>query len=342
MAQAIGLDGSQADVNYELFRGVTPVEVLAGTGSALTFTPQTLAGTYTVVATSTLGELCDTDMNGSAEVIAEECCVTIEAYVYLEGSLIVPQTGAYAIPMRTTLNDSRLLPGQFSEDFFAGNIYQPILGSSGQVYNIAPWNYAGTEGQNFNSEAMSATANAGYPASVVDWVIVSLRTDPENGGEVLCERAGLLHSDGSIEFLSDVDCCQIDKTVDYYIVIEHRNHLIVMSDEAVPVINNTVVYDFRDKQSYVNDPFGAGIFLQQKEVLPGVFAMYAGNGDHTSSTSEYTDITAADFSKWVDNGPENRVYKLVDYNMDGDISALDFFLWGLNAPGFTSVRARID
>ncbi|MBC6992584.1 hypothetical protein H9S92_00265 [Lewinella lacunae] len=342
MAQSIGLDGSQSGVNYTLFRGATSIETLPGTGAALNFTAQTTAGTYTVVATSTAGELCSSDMAGSAVIVVEDCCVTIEAFVYLEGSVIVPQTGAYALPMRTTLNLSRLLPGQYNENAFEGNIYQPILGVAGQAYNVAPWSYSGTEGIGFDSEMMSANADAGYPATVVDWVLVSLRTNPEDGDEVLCERAGLLHNDGRIEFLSDADCCQIDQSQSYYVVVEHRNHLIVMSHEAVAVVNNTITYDFRDKQSYVSDPFAAGIFLRQKEVLPGVFAMYGGNGDHVSSGSEYTDLTAADYTTWVTNGPQNRAYNLVDYNMDGDVSALDFFLWSMNAPGFTSVKARVE
>ena len=65
--------------------------------------------------------------------------------------------------------------------------------------------------------------------------------------------------------------------------------------------------------------------------------MYAGNGDQTSVVDEDTDITAADYTKWLNNGPETRTYNFVDYNMDGDVSALDFELWQSNSPRFTSV-----
>jgi len=318
--------------------------VVAGEGTwtvnpitgAITFTPE--AG-FLCDPTDVTYVVADDEGNISAPGnvnVEYDCleCVDFTLWVNLEGSLIVPQTGMYAVlPMRTTLNDSRLLPGQFSENPFSGDIYSP----PGQSYNIAPWNYAGTEGMNYDSGGMSASADAGYPSMVVDWVLVSLRTDPEDGSEALCQRAGLLHSDGHIEFLANADCCSLDPLQSYYIVIEHRNHLIIMSATAISIVNGTITYDFRDKQSYLSDPFSSGIFNAQKEVLPGVFAMYAGNGDQTSVAEEDTDITAADYTKWLNNGPENRTYNLVDYNMDGDVSALDFNLWQTNSPRFTSV-----
>ncbi|PHN02336.1 DUF7507 domain-containing protein [Flavilitoribacter nigricans] len=264
-------------------------------------------------------------------------CIEFELWVYLEGSLIVPQTAEYQVPMRTTLNDSRLLPGQYSANPFTGNIYTAPLGTSGQVFNVGPWNYDGGEGLLYDSGGSSANADAGYPSTVTDWVLVSLRTNPEDGSEAICQRAALLHNDGRIEFVGD-DCCKLDPGQSYYIVVEHRNHLIVMSHEAVPIVNGKITYDFRDKQSYVNDPFNSGSFIGQKEVLPGVFAMFAGNGDQTETINSDTDINASDFAKWLNNGPQNRTFNLVDYNMDGDVSALDFDLWQSNSPGFTSVK----
>jgi hypothetical protein len=110
-----------------------------------------------------------------------------------------------------------------------------------------------------------------------------------------------------------------------------------MSHQAVPIVDGVISYDFRNKQSYLNDPLNTGSFVAQKEVMPGVFAMYAGNSDQDSNPDEDTDITSADYTKWLNNNPEVRTFKLVDYNMDGDVSALDFELWQTNSPRFTSV-----
>jgi flavin reductase (DIM6/NTAB) family NADH-FMN oxidoreductase RutF len=64
---AVGLSNSQIGVNYQLINGTTNVgSVVAGTGAAISFGNQ-LAGSYTVVATTTKGG-CVATMAGSAEI----------------------------------------------------------------------------------------------------------------------------------------------------------------------------------------------------------------------------------------------------------------------------------
>jgi uncharacterized protein YjdB len=63
----IFLSGSVVGVNYQLFRGVTALSTVAGTGSSLAFGLQTVAGTYTVVAT-TVATGCVNTMAGSAAI----------------------------------------------------------------------------------------------------------------------------------------------------------------------------------------------------------------------------------------------------------------------------------
>ncbi len=64
----VGLTGSSAGVNYQLYKGSTAVgTVVPGTGSDITFGPQTAAGSYTVIATNaTTG--CTNNMTGSVTV----------------------------------------------------------------------------------------------------------------------------------------------------------------------------------------------------------------------------------------------------------------------------------
>ena len=65
---AIGIAGSAAGINYQLFNGASPVgSTTAGIGSALSFGSQTAAGTYTVVATNPATG-CTSNMSGSATV----------------------------------------------------------------------------------------------------------------------------------------------------------------------------------------------------------------------------------------------------------------------------------
>ncbi len=279
------------------------------------------------------------DGNPTNDPTVYNLCVDWNLFVYLEGSLVIPQTGAYqAPPMRTTLNSSFLLPGQFQANIFGGGgVFTQPLGTSGQVYNIAPWNYSGSEGNAFNSGSNPANASAGYAPQVVDWVLVSLRRSPENGAEKICQRAGLLYSDGRIVFAAGTNCCALDPTESFYVVIEHRNHLIVMSHAAVPVVNGALNYDFRNKQSYLVDPLNIGTYFGQTEVSPGVFAMHAGNGEQVLNANDDVDINAADIAKWINNGAQQRTYNILDFNMDGEVSSLDFDLWERNATKFSSV-----
>jgi len=65
---AVGLSGSQSNVNYQLYRDGNPVGgAIPGTGAAISFGNQSVAGTYTAVATNTI-TLCTSNMNGSAVV----------------------------------------------------------------------------------------------------------------------------------------------------------------------------------------------------------------------------------------------------------------------------------
>lgn len=63
----VGLSSSSIGVNYNLFRGFTPVVTLPGTGGPLDFGLMTTAGTYTVIGTNTM-TTCQTTMIGSVTI----------------------------------------------------------------------------------------------------------------------------------------------------------------------------------------------------------------------------------------------------------------------------------
>lgn len=65
---AIGVGNSTVGINYQLYRGSIPVGgTVAGTGSAIAFGNQTIAGTYTVLATDA-STSCVNAMSGSATI----------------------------------------------------------------------------------------------------------------------------------------------------------------------------------------------------------------------------------------------------------------------------------
>jgi hypothetical protein len=232
--------------------------------------------------------------------------------------------------MRTDLNDLRILPGQCYYDFFTDSIYYT---PAGQPYNIAPWNYNGNEGDGYDSGGDPDNGDAGYPSTIVDWVLVSLRTTPDGAGGPLCQAAALLHDDGTIEFR----CCGLNLNASYYLVIEDRNHLIVMSQNAIPIVNGKISYDFRFTQSYINDPYGLGQFAGQKQIIQGKFAMFAGNGNQASNPQSDTDINFGDRTYWEGQNGTLTHYRIGDYNLNGDCNYNDRFLWEFNNGKFTSV-----
>ena len=241
-------------------------------------------------------------------------------------------TGTYLGSMRTDMNNLHVLPGQsYTDAFFGGVNYTP----KGQPYQGAPWNYGGTEGDGYDSGGDVSNGDADYPSTVVDWVLVSLRTAPEVAAETGCKKAALLHSDGRIEFTgTGFNCCNINVNGSYYVVIEHRNHLLIMSATAVPVVNGKLTCDFRTMQSY-QDPLLPELYAGQKAIPGGRYVMYAGNGNQETTMDSDTDISLEDLMWWeIHNGTAGQ-YRSGDYNLSGDANMNDRTLWERNNGKFT-------
>ena len=284
---------------------------------------------YTVDPDANAGNLDVTvgvteDDEDFAEVIVDlgsGVCVEIETAVFLEGAYDYDNG-----TMSNMLNRLGYLPGQQPQTFFGQ------FTEAGQPYNAAPWFHFGSEGDSFvQGSAPVQVENGSYPMSVVDWVLVSLRSDL-SASSTVGTVAALLHNDGSIEFIDGFGICGIDPAEDYYVVVEHRNHLIAMSHVQLPVINGRLSYDFRFHNSY-RRILGSG----QKEMTPGVYAMFAGNGDQSSNPIDSRDINPNDLTKWlIDNGLTSS-YFLRDLNLSGDVNVADKALFLINNGIFSDV-----
>ncbi len=124
----------------------------------------------------------------------------VDIKVLLEGAYDVS-----ASEMTTTLNTP-------------GSIVLPFA----QPFNTAPWLYAGTE------------IVASIPADVTDWVLVELRSDLTT---VEVSKPAFIKKDGTIIDLNGFPFKITGNTGDYHIVVNHRNHLSVMSN--LTTISNT-------------------------------------------------------------------------------------------------------
>jgi photosystem II stability/assembly factor-like uncharacterized protein len=139
--------------------------------------------------------------------------------------------------------------------------------ATSQPYNIAPWNYTG-------SEAVSPTFFASH-TNIVDWVLVELRTGT-GSGTVVGKRAGFLLANGSIVDTDGSSALAFPGLTSgyYYIVVRHRNHIPVMSAANVwlpKIASSGYNIDFTTAQTkaYGTTPM--------KEVVTGVFGLQAGD-----------------------------------------------------------------
>jgi hypothetical protein len=262
-------------------------------------------------------------------------CTEISVSVFLEGSMIDQDGGiSYNLEeMRTTLNENRLLPGQS----FFGPIQGLVYTSPGQPFNQPPWNYTGSEGDMFDSGGDINIGDAGYAATDVDWVLVSLRESSDSPPVIM--TSALLQNDGMIMFTEGTPACELNPLQSYFMVIEHRHHLIVMSHNKVPIDREgRMKYDFRHQESYLIP----GSAIAQKYIginsagFP-VYVMYGGNGQQVDSPAADTDINLNDLSFWSLYNNTISTYHLADFNMNGDINLNDQILFNINNGNFTSV-----
>jgi len=229
---------------------------------------------------------------------------TLGLSVFLEGAFI-----ATTNEMKTVLNtERRLLPGQTPVSPLA------IPTPAGQPYNTAPWNYTGIEGAGWT--------NSDYDIDIVDWILVSVRTETTKTTEVEA-KAGLLKKDGSVLFPKPFT--NLSNITTAYIVIEHRNHLPIMTPVPVSISNSMLNHDFTSIDSYGgNDAtpdvsFGFGQIQKN-----GKYMMLAGNFDQEGTSH---DIVGPDKGIWFDNNGVFDSYNNGDANLDGDTNGSDKSLW---------------
>ena len=172
-----------------------------------------------------------------------------------------------------------------------------------QPYNSTPWNYIGTE---------SVTS---IPANVVDWILLELRdaTDAAlaTSATVIHRQAVFVLSDGTVVATDGSSNPEFTEPVanNLYVVIYHRNHLSIMSANALTQTGGVYSYDFTTGSSQVYG--GAN---GHKEVGTGIWGMIGGDGNADGQ---------------VNNGDKNDVwtpqagtagYKAGDYNLDTDVN----------------------
>lgn len=179
-----------------------------------------------------------------------------------------------------------------------------------QPFNQAPWNYNGTETIG-NNIALN---------NVVDWVLLEARTTPN--APAAAQKAALLAQDGTIigtDGSIGVNFSGLTAfNTPYYIIVRPRNHLAVMSQNAI-TLPNSIALDF----SNINNIRGLN---QAVLLIDGKYALFAGDGDGNGI------INVFDFNLFRSQiGTSPNQYLKGDYTLNGSVTIDDFNIYRPNA-----------
>ena len=190
-----------------------------------------------------------------------------------------------------------ILEGAFDGTEMTTNLNSLNLLPLTQPFNMAPWNYTGTE-------HVVAIPNT----NVVDWVLVELR-DAANAASassatIIDRQAGFLLKDGSIVNVNGSSPLSFaaDVSENLFVVVHHRNHLEMMSSSALTPNAGVYSYDFT---SGVNQAYG-----NSEKLISGKAVMMGGDANADGH------IDNNDAGLWHNEAGSNGYLKS-DISLDG-------------------------
>jgi|GEM_PF-3897995 len=213
----------------------------------------------------------------------------------------------FFIPLRIqefTVDLKVFLEGPFREYEMSADLCARGFLPLSQPYNIAPWNYGGTE-------VVEAIPNN----NIVDWILVQFREASEaycaRPGTTVKQQAAFLLKDGTVVDLDGISSLTYEEplTKDLFVVIKHRNHLAVLS--ANPINSSKGFYNY-DFTTAADKAYDSG----QKN-LGNVFGMFGGDGFCDAEI----DIVDLLFEWDYDAGKCG--YIPGDYNLNGEVQNSD-------------------
>lgn len=254
------------------------------------------------------GGVCDLTFNAGCEFAQAD--LTTVPVTFIDGGVI----------SGTFFNVTVFLEGPYN-----GSTMNAYLNSLGLLplahpYGGAPWSYAGTE-------SVAAIPNS----SVVDWVLLEIRettgtADDATAATMVAQQAGFLLENGSIVGLDGSSDILIPTSFsdNVYVVVHHRNHIKIMSANALTQVGGVYVYDFTDSAAKAWSGY-------QQAIGSGVYGMYAADFDADS------EVFSGDVSILLNDYPTFGAYISSDADLDGEVFSGDVSFLLNNYPLFTSI-----
>ncbi|MEM6719887.1 MAG: lectin-like protein [Bacteroidota bacterium] len=230
----------------------------------------------------------------SFDVTVEAICNTdfsLELDVFLQGAALNPNTGEEEL-MRDDLRKGGFIPTR--------SPYSDMLTCDATVFDVS-----GND-------------------AIVDWIWIELR-DAADNTIVSYAQSALLQRDGDVVDIDGISPLDFSTTEDrYYVALHHRNHLGIMSTNAIMFTTGTTTnVNFKDN----NETFGSN--SQTDSGMSGVFGLWCGNVNqdlviqYSGTSPDTPDILSEilnDAGNFL-NFPTYSVtgYNAKDANMDGVI-----------------------
>ena len=271
---------SFAIVGYANAQSLSPT-VVASSGDYFTGTNASLSWT--------LGEIATETFTGGGYILTQGfqqpfgisiTGINLDLLVYLEGPFSVSEMGA-------SLNAAGLLP-----------LAQP--------YNVAPWNYSGTE-------SVLSIPNP----DVVDWVLIELRDAADAASATpatrIARQAAFLLKDGSVVGTDGSSILQFSNsfTQQLFVIVWHRNHLGIMTANGVTASGGVYAYNFSVSSSQV---YGGS--SGYKNLNGAVWGMVAGDSNHDGL------VNLNDKTQWASFAGK-KGYLETDFTMDAQVNNPD-------------------
>lgn len=283
---------SDAELNTNTEEGLVPWQLVSSEWNGeLTPVTRDASSNYVEYAGITAAELTN-------EWKLADAKYTFNAKAYLRGAW----NNATGL-MRTNLNSGNLLP-----------LSQPYAGP--------PTNYPGTE-------SVASIPNA----NIVDWVLLEFRKPGSGDGadadalSTIGRKAAFLLNNGDIVDLDGVSSplIEISKQGGGFLVVKHRNHIAIMSNNLASNAQGTFTNDFSIAANAYTNPLASSspttiLFTS----APGntLYGMWPGdvNRNGTVSSSDLTPIYSV-----VGSTPDQNtnLYSVRDVNLDKNITNAD-------------------
>ncbi len=184
-----------------------------------------------------------------------------------------------------------------------------------QPFNTPPWNYSGDE---------SVSQIPG--TDIVDWVLLDFRdaTDAQAAayGQSIKKIAAFIKEDGTVVGLDGMYSPRINLSYsnNLFVVINHRNHLSIMSSAPLQEDTGTFLYDFTNgPDKYFG---GTNNCIELETNLWGMISSDA-NADGQIDNKDKNDFWVLQLG--------TTGYLSADFNMDGYVNEQDKNIWAANS-----------